>query len=64
MPRKATWLLMEMTELEFEHYLAVKLARTVAELRRSLSQGEWMRWTVYYGRLAQRQEMERLKAGG
>lgn len=54
---------METTELEFEHYLALKLGRTVAELRRSLSQEEWMRWTVYYGRLAQREELARLKAG-
>lgn len=55
---------METTELEFEHYLAAKLGRTVRELRGTLTQDEWMRWTVYFGRMAQRQELERLKAGG
>lgn len=42
--------------LEFEHYLAQKLGKTVAELR-CMDHDEFVSWTVYYGRLAQRQEI-------
>jgi hypothetical protein len=48
---------METTELEFEHFLAEKLHMTVARLRREVSSQEFMQWSVYYGRKAQRQEM-------
>jgi hypothetical protein len=47
-------------ELEFEYYLAAKLGRTVTELRASLSNQEFVRWSVYYGRKAQQQQL----AGG
>lgn len=50
---------MENGDLEFEHFLAVELGMTVGELRRRMSAEEFMRWTVYYGRKAQRAEMER-----
>ncbi len=46
---------------EFDHYLAEKLGMTVGELQRRMSAEEWMRWSVYYGRKAQRIEMERLR---
>lgn len=63
--RKAAYLaLSESTELEFEHYLAVKLGRTVGELRRSMSHAEFLRWNMYYARIAQEAELERLKRGG
>ena len=42
---------------EFEHYLAVKLSMTVGELRERMSAEEFMRWSVYYGRLAQREQL-------
>jgi len=29
-----------------------------------MSSDEWMRWGVFYARKAQREELERLKAGG
>lgn len=59
---KATYLAMETTELEFEFYLAEKLGMTVSRLRAEMSGLEWMQWTVYYGRKAQRAEMERERA--
>jgi hypothetical protein len=44
-------------DVEFEFYLADKLSRTVAELRESVSNEEFVEWSVYYGRKAQRQEL-------
>lgn len=49
---------METTELEFEFYLAEKLGMTVSRLRQEMSSFEFMQWGVYFGRKAQRQEME------
>jgi hypothetical protein len=43
---------------EFEFYLAQKLGKTVAELR-TMSQTEFLGWSVYYGRKAQREELAR-----
>jgi hypothetical protein len=37
---------------------------TVARLRADMDNGEFVRWSVYYARKAQREEMERLKAKG
>lgn len=48
--------------LEFEFYLATKLGRTVAELRQ-MDQAEFGQWCVYYGRMAQRQQLEMSKSG-
>lgn len=63
MPPKAIYMQMETRpELEFEFYLAQKLGRTVAELR-LMSQSEFVGWSVYYGRLAQRQEIARAQQG-
>jgi hypothetical protein len=50
--------------LEFEHYLAQKLGRTVRELRATMGQDEFVYWSRYYAIKAQREELERLKAGG
>lgn len=43
-------------------FLAQKLGMTVARLRAELSSDEFTRWGVYYARMAQREELERLKA--
>lgn len=50
------------SELEFEFYLAQKLSMTVATLRASMSNDEFVRWGVYYARIAQREELEAKKA--
>jgi hypothetical protein len=47
--------------LEFEHFLAQKLSRTVDELRHGMSNVEFVGWAVYYGRKAQREELELAK---
>ncbi len=48
--------------LEFEFYLAEKLKRTVAEIR-EMSADEFVGWSVYYGRIAQKAQLARLKRG-
>jgi hypothetical protein len=45
-------------------YLATKLGMTVGRLREQMSSDEFMRWGVYYARIAQRDELERLKGSG
>jgi hypothetical protein len=58
MPPKATYLLMESRpDIEFDYFLAAKLGRTVAEMRATVSNAEYVGWQVYFGRKAQRQEM-------
>jgi hypothetical protein len=62
MPPKATYLMMERTpELEFEFFLAQKLGKTVAELR-TMSQLEFVGWSVYYGRKSQREQIATAQA--
>lgn len=61
MPPKAMYLMMETSpDLEFEFFLAQKLGRTVAELR-EMSAREFLGWSVYYARKAQREELARLQ---
>lgn len=57
-PPKAKYLRMESSDLEFEHYLAEHLGMTVARMRREMPNDEYVGWAVYYGRKAQRQQME------
>lgn len=64
MPEKAIYLMMETTDLEFEHYLAERLHMTVERLRIEMSAEEYIRWGVYYRRKAQRKEIELHKAKG
>lgn len=65
MPAKAAYVeLEESPDLEFEHYLAVKLSMTVGELRHRMTNAEFVRWHMYYARLAQQQELDRLQQGG
>lgn len=49
--------------VEFDHFLCERLGwRSVGELRERMSHPEWLRWLVYYGRKAQRREIEMAKA--
>jgi len=65
MPTKAAYQTFETNpETEFEFYLATKLSMTVGQLREQMSNAEFVQWGVYYARIAQREELERLKAGG
>jgi hypothetical protein len=53
---------METTDLEFEFYLAERLHMTVRRLREEMTMREWIQWGVYYGRKAQRRELEMARA--
>lgn len=65
MPRKAAYKALQTDPaLEFEHFLAVKLGMTVREMRTRMDNAEFVRWDMYYARIAQQHELERLKAGG
>lgn len=44
-------------------FVAQKLGRTLAELRATIGNDEFVLWTRYYARQGQREELERLKAG-
>jgi len=57
MPPKVIYMEMETGDLEFEHFLAQKLTMTVARLRLEMPAGEYIAWSVYYGRKAQREEI-------
>lgn len=43
--------------------MAEQLHRTVAELRAAMGNDEFIMWTRYFARKAQREELERLKVG-
>lgn len=45
-------------ELEFEFFLAEQLHMLVEDLRKRMSTSEFIGWWVYYGRLAQKKELE------
>lgn len=65
MPRKAAYLALETNPtLEFELFLAQKLGMTRDRLRTEMSNEEFLHWSVYYARKAQREELETLKAKG
>lgn len=51
-------------DLEFDFFLAEKLGMTVARLRAEMSNDEYVQWSVYYGRKAQRRQMQELMAQG
>jgi hypothetical protein len=51
--------------LEFEFFLCSKLGgMTVDEMRERMSNEEFVRWSVYFGRKAQREELEMKRAKG
>jgi len=47
---------------EFDHYLATKLGKFLWEIH-TMAAEEYARWCVYFGRKAQREELEMAKAG-
>lgn len=47
--------------MEFEFTLARRLGMTVGRLRMVMSNDEFIRWGVYYARIAQREELEQAK---
>lgn len=42
----------------------MKLGMTVKDLRRRMDQAEFVRWQMYYSRIAQQQELDQLQRGG
>lgn len=54
---------METTDLEFEFFLARELRMTVQAMREQMSSEEYVQWTVFYGRKAQREQMASLRSG-
>jgi len=63
-PGKAAYLAFESDpDLEFEYVLAEKLGRTVAELRATIANAEFVMWSRYYARKHQREELARMMAG-
>ncbi len=66
MPPKVMYLEMEQDPtLEFEHFLCSKLGgMTVEEMRERMSNQEFVRWSIYYGRKSQREELAMKQAKG
>lgn len=63
--RKAAYLTFERhPDLEFEFYLADRLKTTVSRLRAEMSNDEYVRWGVYFGRKVQRAELDALQRKG
>jgi hypothetical protein len=54
----------EDTGLEMEHYVAHQLHMTVAGMRAEMPEWEYVRWTRYFARKWQREEVARQMAGG
>jgi len=50
-------------DVEFDFFLARELRMTVDHLRRSVSGEEYLGWSTFYKRKAQREELARLRAG-
>ncbi len=50
--------------LEFDFYLAQKLGMTVAHMREVMGHDEFVYWSTYYARIAQRRELEHLASKG
>lgn len=53
---------MEAGELAFEFFLADRLGRTVAELRESISQLEFMQWARHHAVKAQSRQIAEMAA--
>lgn len=51
-------------DLEFDMRLCRDLGwKSVERMRRRMSAAEWVAWATFYGRAAQRDELQRLKRG-
>jgi hypothetical protein len=64
-PTKATYERFETSpDLEFDHFLTEKLGwGSVERMRRSMPAVEWQAWWVYYGRKAQKQQLQAMTGG-
>lgn len=61
-PRRRTKAFEANQDLEFDFFLTQKLGgMTVEEMRDRMSSQEWMQWSVYYGRIAQREQLRAMK---
>jgi hypothetical protein len=62
-PPKATWLEFENEPgAEFEFFLTEKLGfGTVERMRREMPQREFLRWSIYYSRAAQKRELASMR---
>lgn len=60
-PRRHTKALESNPDLEFDFFLAAKLHMTVADLRERMSNQEWQYWSIYYARIAQREQLRAMK---
>jgi hypothetical protein len=50
---------------ELEHYICAELGwKSVEKLREGMSEFEYLRWCIYYGRIAQRRDMADKEARG
>lgn len=47
-----------------EFYVAQQLGRTVGELRATMGSDEFLMWSIFYARKAQREELAAKMAGG
>lgn len=64
MPTKAAYELFDAhPEVEFEFYLADRLGMTVARMREEMTFDEYVSWSIYHARIAQRRELEQRGAG-
>ena len=45
----------------FRYFLAEKLGKGVREMEAMIGNDEYVKWTVFYGRKAQREQLARLK---
>jgi hypothetical protein len=62
LPRVPTKALASDESLEFEFYLAQKLGMTVSRMRDEMPYDEYVLWSTYYARIAQREELAAQKA--
>ena len=53
---------MTSSDLEFTFFLATELKMTVAEIENTMSNGEFVHWTIYYAKKNQKAQLEQLKA--
>ncbi len=55
--------LLDEPDRAYEHYLAEKLGRTVAELRATMEQAEYVSWTRFHLLVGQQEELAARRAG-
>lgn len=60
--RRRTKALASDDALEFEFYIADRLGMTVERMRREMTEAEFLHWTMYHARKAQRAELEQKRS--